>query len=237
MNHPSSNGFYTNVVVGVTILFGSVATLLDSYIVSPEHRTILFFSLVAISIVSHSLIIEQIKQREERNKQQILQQTERNSEGSTTSEEFQDMMKKNMEVLTEMKSQLQNFSDKFPQTQHIHYGDYTMSGDQFKTRDIISSPGTNVGHDNTSVANSIQQMPDSNNKSVLLQLQEEIRQNHKLSPQEKEYALNQIKVLAELPITRLTPTQRHIASHARDFFIGFAAGMFANLVSKFVIPA
>ncbi len=119
MNHQSSNGFYTTVVLGVTILFGGVATLLDPYFVSPGPRAILFFSLVAISIVSHSLIMEYIKQREERNKQQILQQTEKHSESSTTSEEFQDMMKKNMEVLTEMKSQLRNFSDKFPQTQHI----------------------------------------------------------------------------------------------------------------------
>jgi hypothetical protein len=101
---------------------------------------------------------------------------------------------------------------------------------------------TNLGNGNINtigniVGNIIQQLPDSNNKSVLLQLQEEIRQNHKLSPQEKGYALNQIKVLAELPTTLLTPTQRQIATHARDFFIGFAAGMFANLVSKFVIPA
>jgi len=171
MNHPSSNGFYVNVVVGVIIFFGGLATLLDPYIVSPGLRAILFFSLVAISIVSHNLIIEHIKQREERSRQQIQKKTGEISKGLSE----QDCLKVLMNI--------------------------DMSNNTFTN---TNSPGASniLGNDNTNiigniVGNIIQQLPDSNpNKSVLLQLQEEIRQNHKLSPQE---ALNKlIKVLVEL---------------------------------------
>jgi hypothetical protein len=170
MNHPSSNGFYVNVVVGVIIFFGGLATLSDPYIVSPGLRAILFFSLVAISIVSHNLIIEHIKQREERSRQQIQEKTGEIYKGLPTSE--QDRLKVLMNINT-------------------------------VTNTNINSPfaNTNLGNGNANtigniIDNIIQQLPDSNNKSELLQLQEEIRQNHKLSPQEAQE--KQIKVLVKL---------------------------------------
>lgn len=232
MNSLSPNDLYAFAMLVVTLLLVILATLLDSYIVSAEYRVILFFSLVAISMVSYHLIREYTKQREftntERNRQQMKQRIKEIPENSLIQKKFQDFFEKTMEDLVAMKS---------PPIVNIDMSHNTVT--------TTNSPGasTILGNSNTStigniVGNIIQQLPDSNpNKSVLRQLQEEIEKNRDLSDQDKEYALNQIKVLAELPTSRLTPTQRHIASHARDFFIGFAAGMCANLVSKFVIPA
>lgn len=146
----------------------------------------------------------------------------------------------------EAKRQCQGYYQILPTQREVIniFGDYyknmTDNKQQFTARDINvhNSPGTNVGIENvsTDVANNIQQLPDSNNKSVLQQLQKEIEQNDKLSAQDKEDALYQIQVLANMSTTQLTPAQRSTLRVARDFLIGFGAGMFANLVSKFVIP-
>jgi len=104
---------------------------------------------------------------------------------------------------------------------------------------IENSPGTNIGIANLSnnITTTITQMPESENKSVLQQLQEEIASSTKISPEDREAALYQVQALANMPNSQLTPMQRSTARAARDFLIGVGAGLFANYASKFLIPS
>ena len=102
-----------------------------------------------------------------------------------------------------------------------------MSGDQIKVGNISSSNITNLGTHN--VATIIQQLPDSANKEILMQIQALIQQSQ-LTAQDKEDALDQLAVLAD-------PEQKRSSIRAAINFlrdIGVAA--VADLLSKYIMP-
>jgi len=102
-----------------------------------------------------------------------------------------------------------------------------MSGDQIKVGNISSSNITNLGTHN--VATIIQQLPDSANKEILMQIQALIQQSQ-LSAPDKEDALDQLAVLAD-------PDQKRSSIRAAiNFLRDIGVNTIAELLSKYIMP-
>jgi internalin A len=107
------------------------------------------------------------------------------------------------------------------------YGDNYMSGDQIKVGNISGSNITNLGTHN--VATTIQQLPDSANKEILMQIQALIQQSQ-LTAQDKEDALDQLAVLAD-------PDQKRSSIRAAiNFLRDIGVNTIAELLSKYLMP-
>jgi len=106
-----------------------------------------------------------------------------------------------------------------------------MSGDQIKVGNISSSNITNLGTHN--VATIIQQLPDSANKEILMQIQTLIQQSQ-LTAQDKEKALKQLAVLAD-------PKQEPfiletIIDSLKRVSESIGVNTIAELLSKYIMP-
>jgi len=102
-----------------------------------------------------------------------------------------------------------------------------MSGDQVKVGNISGSNITNLGTHN--VATTIQQLPDSANKEILMQIQALIQQSQ-LTVQDKEDALDQLAVLAD-------PEQKRSSIRAAiNFLRDIGVNTVADLLSKYLMP-
>jgi len=102
-----------------------------------------------------------------------------------------------------------------------------MSGDQIKVGNISGSTITNLGTHN--VATIIQQLPDSANKEILMQIQALIQQSQ-LTAQDKEDALDQLAVLAD-------PDQKRSSIRAAiNFLRDIGVNTIAELLSKYIMP-
>jgi len=102
-----------------------------------------------------------------------------------------------------------------------------MSGDQIKVGNISGSTITNLGTHN--VATIIQQLPDSANKEILMQIQALIQQSQ-LSAPDKEDALDQLAVLAD-------PDQKRSSIRAAiNFLRDIGVNTIAELLSKYIMP-
>jgi hypothetical protein len=107
------------------------------------------------------------------------------------------------------------------------FGDNYMSGDQIKVGNISGSSITNLGTHN--VATTIQQLPDSANKEILMQIQALIQQSQ-LTVQDKEDALDQLAVLAD-------PEQKRSSIRAAiNFLRDIGVNTIAELLSKYLMP-